>query len=89
MASNLYHDSNEHPSLDDALSLKAFVRRYPDIFDGETDTERAMAKMRWLIFKRKQNRLEESRAVIKREGKWYVVCSRFRDWFFDSYYDDK
>jgi hypothetical protein len=58
--------------LDDIQTLNAFCRRYTDLTDE--------ARMRWAIFNRQSNGLAKSGAIVKRQGRWYVVVPRMKDW---------
>jgi hypothetical protein len=42
---------------------------------------------RWRIFNRSHNGLSESRAIVKRSGRWYVVLPRLRDWLLNAEWD--
>ena len=59
-------------SIEDIKALEAFVKKNPELV-----TE---PRLRWWIFHRKTNGLEESGAVIKRAGRWYVVVPRLKSW---------
>jgi hypothetical protein len=63
-------------SLDEIMSLSRFLERYPDLF-----TEN---QIRWLYFHRKINGLEQSGAVIKRNGRLFVVIPRIRTYLVDQ-----
>ena len=41
-------------------------------------------QLRWQIFNREHNGLQESGSVTKKGGKWYVVIPRYRDWLLDG-----
>ena len=64
--------SDDDLNLDDIQSLEAFTKRYPDIAND--------ARLRWWIFHRKCNGLEQSGALIKRSGRWFIVVPRMKDW---------
>ena len=64
--------SNDDVRLDDLSELQKFCARFPDVMNE--------ARLRWLIFNRKSNGIEECGAVVKRGGRWYVVGPRLRDW---------
>jgi len=63
-------------SLDDIQSLEAFTKRYPDIANE--------ARLRWWIFHREVNGLRASGALIKRNGRWFVVGPRMKVWLLGS-----
>ena len=58
--------------LDDVLPLKVFLRRYPNQI-----TE---AQFRWQYFHRHSNGLQDSGAVVKRNGRIHVIVPRFLDY---------
>jgi len=58
--------------LDDVMRLTQFCKRYPDLL-----TEK---QLRWALFKREFNGLQDSGAVVKRGGKWFVVVPNIRAW---------
>jgi hypothetical protein len=62
--------------LDDFVELSRFLERFPDIADEP--------RMRWWIYNRRANGIEEAGAVVKRTGRWYVVVPRLRDWMLRS-----
>ena len=62
--------------LDDIQSLEAFTKRYPDIANE--------ARLRWWIFHREINGLRASGALIKRNGRWFVVVPRMKVWLLRS-----
>lgn len=64
--------ATEQVSLDDLMSLTAFVRRYSDIANEP--------RARWWIFHRETNGLAKSGALVKRGGRWFFVVPKFRDW---------
>ena len=64
------------PALDDMANLVKFCRRYPDLVNEQ--------QLRWQIFNRDHNGLQESGAVTKKGGKWYIVTPRYRDWLLES-----
>lgn len=68
--------NDESLDLDDIQSLEAFIKRYPDIA--------AEARLRWWIFHRKSNGLQESGALIKRSGRWFIVLPRLKDWLLQA-----
>ena len=63
------------PPLDDVANLVKFCRRHPDLVNEQ--------QLRWQIFNRAHNGLDDYHAVTKRGGKWYVVIPRYRDWLLD------
>ena len=63
-------------NLDDIQSLDAFCRRYPDIADEP--------RLRWWLFNRRTNGLESSGAVLKRNGRWFVVVPRMKSWILQA-----
>lgn len=62
-------------SLDDVMSVKAFVRRYPDL----DQTEKAV---RWDIYNAAHNGLAEYGAVIRKGRRTFLVVPKYRDWLF-------
>ena len=50
-----------------------FQREYPNIV-------RNLDSLRWMIRHRDQNGLSAARAVIKRQGRWYVHAGKFAEW---------
>ena len=62
--------------LDDIQDIKQFTKRFPDIADEQ--------RIRWWIFRRKENGLEASGAIVKRDGRWYVVVPRMKTWILQA-----
>lgn len=63
-------------SLDDVMALRQFLKRFPDLL-----TEN---QVRWLYFHRKINGLEQSGAVIKRNGRLFVVLPKMRTYLLEQ-----
>ena len=68
--------SADQVALDDIQSLDAFCKRYPDVANE--------ARLRWWIYHRTVNGLQDSGAVVKRAGRWYVVVPRLKDWLLHA-----
>lgn len=68
--------SDDDLSLDDIQGLKPFCKRYPDIADE--------SRLRWWIFHRKSNGLEASGAVLKKNGRWFIVVPRMKTWILQA-----
>jgi hypothetical protein len=66
---------NETTSLSDLLTVKAFVKKFPEIGSE--------AAVRWQIFEAENNGLRESGAIIrlgKGRGKLLIDVPRYREW---------
>ena len=68
--------AKDEVTLDDLMSLTAFVRRYSDIANEP--------RARWWIFHRESNGLAKSGALVKRGGRWFFVVPKFRDWLMSG-----
>jgi len=62
--------------LNDILAFNVFCERYPEIAD--------QPRLRWWIFHRRVNGLESSGAVVKRQGRWFVIVPRMKDWLLNG-----
>ncbi len=62
-------------SLDDVMSVKAFVRRYPDLGKSEK-------AVRWDIFNAAHNGLDSHGAVLRKGRRTFIVVPLYRNWLF-------
>ena len=70
---------NKRTALDDIMSLKNFVKRYPDLATEQ--------QVRWAIFQREHNGLRKSGAILKRGGRIFIVVPKYREWLLQSEFD--
>ena len=54
-----------------------FQRKYPNIAPNEDS-------IRWKIRHRDLNGLSEAKAVVKRQGRWYIHAGRFASWMLNG-----
>ena len=67
--------NREVSNLDDVLSVKSFIKRYPDL--GKTDKA-----LYWDIFNSKHNGLDDCGAVLRKGRRVWIVVPKYRDWLF-------
>jgi hypothetical protein len=65
-------------NLDDVLTVKAFVKRYPDL--GKTDKA-----IYWDIFNSKYNGLDDCGAILRKGRRVWIVVPNYRDWLFSQH----
>jgi len=65
------NDLNEFSLIPD------FQRNNPNIAPNEDS-------LRWKIRHRDQNGLSRAKAVVKRQGRWYIHAGRFASWMLNG-----
>ena len=67
----------QNPSFDDVVLASDFVTKHPNIFPS-------MDSFRWQYNQRHKNGLAEAGAVVKRNGRLYIIKPRLMAWFLES-----
>ena len=68
--------------LHEFLTIPNFHREYHNIAHNEDS-------IRWKIRHRDQNGLSKAKAVVKRQGRWYIHAGRFADWMLNGADDEQ
>ncbi len=68
--------------LHEFSTISEFYRQYPNVARNEDS-------LRWKIRHRDQNGLSKKKAVVKRQGRWYIHASRFADWMLNGADDEQ
>ena len=55
-----------------------------DFQKAHSNIVRNIHSLRWIVRHRDQNGLADAKAVVKRQGRWYVHTSRFADWMLNG-----
>jgi hypothetical protein len=61
----------ENLQPEDIMPLDAFLT------SERTNHLATESRIRWQIYKRKENGIDRSGAIVKRGGRWYVVVPRY------------
>jgi hypothetical protein len=64
--------STDDTTLDDFMSVSAFIKRYPDLATTN--------KIQWWLFRKEHTGILRADAMVKRCGRWYVCVPRFKNW---------
>ena len=58
-----------------------------DFQEANPNIVRNLDSLRWMVRHREKNGLREARAVVKRQGRWYVHAGNFTNWMLGDSVD--